>query len=139
VHELSNYNVAVLAPTFPSDSASAAARRLRRSYVSRWTQLVRDAQSAGVLAREPDPRLLRDLIFGALNAVSLAGRPSGDTADALRALLGLARINEATNKPDSFKASIGCPGFETKSRSRISLRNSGRARRPLPEATGELG
>jgi TetR/AcrR family transcriptional regulator, cholesterol catabolism regulator len=91
VHELSNYTVAVLAPTFPSDSAGTTARKLRRSYVSRWTQLVGDAQSAGVLAREPDPRLLRDLIFGALNAVSLAGRPSGDTADALRALLGLAQ------------------------------------------------
>ena len=90
VHELSNYTVAVLAPTFPSDSAGAAARKLRRTYVSRWTQLVTDAQSAGILARDPDPRLLRDLIFGALNAVSLAGRPSDDTADALQALLGLA-------------------------------------------------
>jgi len=89
VHELSNYTVAVLAPTFPNDSAGAAARKLRRTYVSRWTQLVTDAQKAGVLAREPDPRLLRDLIFGALNAVSLAGRPSDDIADALRALLGL--------------------------------------------------
>jgi TetR/AcrR family transcriptional regulator, cholesterol catabolism regulator len=98
VHELSNYTVAVLAPTFPSDSAGTAARKLRRSYVSRWTQLVRDAQSAGVLAREPDPRLLRDLIFGALNAVSLAGRPSGDTADALRALLGLAQHQGSDNQ-----------------------------------------
>ena len=90
VHELSNYTVAVLAPTFPSDSAGTAARKLRRSYVSRWTELVRDAQSAGILAPQPDARLLRDLIFGALNAVSLAGRPSDDTADALQALLGLA-------------------------------------------------
>jgi AcrR family transcriptional regulator len=90
VHELSNYTVAVLAPSFPSDSAGTAARKLRRSYVSRWTQLVRDAQSAGVLAPQPEARLLRDLIFGALNAVSLAGRPSDDTANALQALLGLA-------------------------------------------------
>lgn len=70
--------------------AGTAARKLRRSYVSRWTELVRDAQSAGILAPQPDARLLRDLIFGALNAVSLAGRPSDDTADALQALLGLA-------------------------------------------------
>ena len=90
VHELSNYTVAVLAPSFPGDSAGTAARKLRRSYVSRWTQLVRDAQSAGVLAPQPEARLLRDLIFGALNAVSLAGRPSDDTANALQALLGLA-------------------------------------------------
>jgi AcrR family transcriptional regulator len=91
VHELSNYTVAVLASSFPNDSAGAVVRKLRRTYVSRWTQLVTDAQSAGVLAREPDPRLLRDLIFGALNAVSLAGRPSNDVADALQALLGLAQ------------------------------------------------
>jgi AcrR family transcriptional regulator len=91
VHELSNYTVAVLGPSFPSDAAGAAARKLRRTYVSRWTQLVTDAQAAGVLARDPDPRLLRDLILGALNAVSLAGQPSDDIADALQALLGLAQ------------------------------------------------
>ena len=90
VHELSNYTVAVLGPSFPNDSAGAAARKLRRTYVSRWTQLVIDAQSAGVLAPEPDPRLLRDLILGALNAVSLAGQPSDNVADALQALLRLA-------------------------------------------------
>jgi hypothetical protein len=90
VHELSNYTVAVLGPSFPSDAAGATARKLRRTYVSRWTRLVIDAQGAGVLAREPDPRLLRDLILGALNAVSLAGQPSDDVANALRALLGIA-------------------------------------------------
>jgi hypothetical protein len=95
VHELSNYTVAVLAPNFPSDSAGTAARKLRRSYVSRWTELVRDAQSAGVLAPQPDARLLRDLIFGALNAVSLAGRPSDDTADALQALLGFTKTRRS--------------------------------------------
>ena len=95
VHELSNYTVAVLAPSFPSDSAGAAARKLRRSYVSRWTELVRNAQSAGVLAPQPDARLLRDLIFGALNAVGLAGRPSDDTADALQALLGFAKARRS--------------------------------------------
>lgn len=87
VHELSNYTVAVLGPSFPKDAAGAAARKLRRTYVLRWTQIVADAQSAGVLADGPDPRLLRDLILGALNAVSLAGRPSGDIAAALQALL----------------------------------------------------
>jgi TetR/AcrR family transcriptional regulator, cholesterol catabolism regulator len=90
VHELSNYTVAVLGPSFPNDAAGANARKLRRTYVSRWTQLVSDAQTAGVLAREPDPRLLRDLILGALNAVSLAGQPSDDIANALQALLGIA-------------------------------------------------
>jgi TetR/AcrR family transcriptional regulator, cholesterol catabolism regulator len=90
VHELSNYTVAVLGPSFPRDAAGAVARKLRRTYVSRWTELVTDAQAAGVLAGEPDPRLLRDLILGALNAVSLAGPPAADVAAALWALLGLA-------------------------------------------------
>ena len=89
VHELSNYTVAVLGPSFPKDAAGAAARKLRRTYVLRWTQLVADAQSAGVLAPEQEPRLLRDLILGALNAVSLAGEPSDHIAVALQALLGL--------------------------------------------------
>ena len=90
VHELSNYTVAVLGPPSPMIQRGAAARKLRRTYVSRWTQLVTDAQSAGVLAPKPDARLLRDLILGALNAVSLAGQPSDNVADALQALLGLA-------------------------------------------------
>lgn len=89
VHELSNYTVAVLGPSFPKDAAGAAARKLRRTYVLRWTQIVAEAQSAGVLADGPDPRLLRDLILGALNTVSLAGQPSGDVAAALQALLGI--------------------------------------------------
>ena len=50
-----------------------------------------DAQAAGVLASEPDPRLLRDLILGALNAVSLAGQPAGDVATALQSMLGIKR------------------------------------------------
>ena len=89
VHELSNYTVAVLGPSFPRDAAGAAARKLRRTYVSRWTELVTEAQGAGVLTRDADPRLLRDLILGALNAVSLAGQPSDDVALALQSLLGL--------------------------------------------------
>jgi AcrR family transcriptional regulator len=89
VHELSNYTVAVLGPSFPRDAAGATARKLRRTYVLRWTQLVTEAQEAGVLTRDADPRLLRDLILGALNAVSLAGRPAEDVALALQSLLGL--------------------------------------------------
>jgi AcrR family transcriptional regulator len=89
VHELSNYTVAVLGPSFPRDAAGAVARKLRRTYVSRWTELVTEAQGEGVLTRDADPRLLRDLILGALNAVSLAGQPSDDVALALQSLLGL--------------------------------------------------
>jgi AcrR family transcriptional regulator len=90
VRELNDYTRVVLAPIAVGDGAAAATfRRLRRSYLHRWTDLVAEAQRAGVLSAEPDPRLLRDLLFGALNAVSLAGRPPEQTEAALAALLGL--------------------------------------------------
>lgn len=89
VHELTDYTIAVLGPALPGESAGSAYRKLRRTYVARWTELVTEAQQAGVLVKGPDPRLLRDLIFGALNAVSLAGGPSNVIAAALQALLGL--------------------------------------------------
>lgn len=90
VRELNDYTRVVLAPTAVGDGTTAATfRRLRRSYLRRWTALVAEAQRAGVLAAEPDPRLLRDLLFGAVNAVSLAGRAPEETTAALAALLGL--------------------------------------------------
>lgn len=91
VHELPDYTVAVLSPTFRKDTTGAAARKLQRAYISRWSEIVKDAQGAGVLPRAPDPHLLRDLVFGALNTVTLVGRPAGEITDALEALIGLRR------------------------------------------------
>jgi TetR/AcrR family transcriptional regulator, cholesterol catabolism regulator len=93
VHELPDYTLAVLAPAFPGDDGPAAPafQALRRGYVERWTRLVADAQRAGVLAEGHQPRLLRDLIFGALNAVGLGGRSPDEAAAALEALIGLDR------------------------------------------------
>lgn len=91
VQNLSDYAVAVLGLSFPKEAAGDRARKLRRAYVGRWMQLVRDAQKDRVLADGHDPRLLRDLIFGALNAVSLAGGPASATAAALEGLLFLER------------------------------------------------
>lgn len=91
VAELRAYTVAVLAPEL--DSAEIAGedfRALRRDYLDRWTGLVTDAQREGALPADLDPRLTRDLLFGAVNAVGLAGRPPGQITAAVYALLGLA-------------------------------------------------
>jgi AcrR family transcriptional regulator len=93
VRELRDYTVAVLMPS--NDAEGETARKLRRTYVSQWTRLIADAQDGGVLPAGFDPRLLRDLIFGALNAVTLAGRPSEDVVDALQGLLGIGTGKES--------------------------------------------
>ena len=90
VRELSDYTRVVLAPLAVGDGAAATTfHRLRRSYLHRWTAIVTEAQRAGVISAGPDPRLLRDLLIGAVNAVSLADRAPEETAAALDALLGL--------------------------------------------------
>ena len=90
VRELSDYTRVVLAPLAVGDGAAATTfHRLRRSYLLRWTAIVTEAQRARVISAEPDPRLLRDLLIGAVNAVSLADRAPEETAAALDALLGL--------------------------------------------------
>ena len=88
VYVLRDYTIAVLAPSFPHDTAGAIARKLRRTYGLRWTQLITDAQNSRALPSGPSPRLLRDLIFGALNAVGLGRTSPRHAADALIALLG---------------------------------------------------
>ncbi|WP_051341243.1 TetR/AcrR family transcriptional regulator [Pseudonocardia spinosispora] len=88
VHELSDYTLVVLSSATPEGGADAF-RKLRRDYVERWTVIVTDAQAARVLPGDVAPRLVRDLIFGALNAVSLAGTPPGRAAEAVQALLRL--------------------------------------------------
>jgi AcrR family transcriptional regulator len=88
VQEMRDYTVAVLGPSFPTDAAGTAARRLRRRYVSRWVELVTEAQRVGMLAPEPAPGLLCDAILGALNAVGLSGRSPAIVFSALQALIG---------------------------------------------------
>lgn len=90
LEELSDYARVVLAPLFhtagdrmPSYQASL------RIYLVRWTEIISEVQAAGALAPGTDPRSIRDLILGALNAAGLAGRPIADTMDAAESLLGL--------------------------------------------------
>ncbi|MEW5420889.1 TetR/AcrR family transcriptional regulator [Amorphus sp. 3PC139-8] len=93
VRDMRDYTIAVLGPSFPKDAAGANARRLRRDYVARWTELVDAAQREDMLAREPDPELLRDAILGALNAVGLSERSPETVFEALKALIGDRRSN----------------------------------------------
>jgi AcrR family transcriptional regulator len=88
VHELRDYTVAVLAPDFPAVGGDSF-RAMRRVYVERWTELVEQAQQCGALPATVDARLVRDLVFGAINAVGLAGRPAPRVTAAVCALLGL--------------------------------------------------
>lgn len=89
VAELRAYTVVVLAPDVSSADAPDGFRSLRRDYLDRWTGLVAEAQAGGALPARLDPRLTRDLLFGAVNAVGLAGRAPDEIAEAVYALLGL--------------------------------------------------
>lgn len=90
--ELSDYATVVL--TMPEREAGAAVasyRSIKQHYGGQWTELVDDAQRAGVIAAGVEPRLVRDLLFGAMNAVAdgraRPGRSPEDCSDAVRALL----------------------------------------------------
>lgn len=91
LHELSDYARVVLSLTNSPRPTGEPYRRLLERYITQWTQIVSAAQAAGVIASSPDPRLLRDLIFGALNQTLVRvgddGRSIDDVSDALIALL----------------------------------------------------
>jgi AcrR family transcriptional regulator len=96
LHELDDYAAVVLAgDTASAAPAASAFRSLRRRYIARWTDLVTDAQRAGVLPAGVDPRDVRDLLFGAMNSArTRPGWSPERTADALDHLLGLVRGRE---------------------------------------------
>lgn len=91
LHELDDYAVVVLTRRSADELPAAAEfRELRKRYVGRWAELVADAQRAGVLPSGPDPRDVRDLIFGAMNStLGRRGWSPDDTAVTLDRLLGL--------------------------------------------------
>lgn len=88
VRDMRDYTVAVLGSSFPKNAAGAAARQLRQAYVTRWTELVGDAQLAGKIVDGPNPALLREAILGTINALSLSGRSLEEVLEALQALFG---------------------------------------------------
>ena len=72
--ELSDYATVVLKLQAKPDGPGADAyRALMHRYGGRWTTLIADAQRAGAIFAGADPRLVRDLLLGAMNA-TLSGR-----------------------------------------------------------------
>jgi AcrR family transcriptional regulator len=88
LQDLHDYAVVVLASAVDLEGPPAARfRALRRSYVHQWTELIEDAQRAGVVAPGPAARTVRDLLVGALNYAGLSGHPPAETAAAVEALI----------------------------------------------------
>jgi AcrR family transcriptional regulator len=87
--ELRDYATVVLATTTVAGPDAAEFARLRRLYLRRWTGLVREAQDAGALAAGPDPRVVRDLVIGALNGMPRRPGWVAVAASAIAARLGL--------------------------------------------------
>lgn len=88
--ELNDYAAVVLGvrrrPGYPR---SETYESLRRAYIRCWLDLIADAQAATALPAALAPRLVCDLILGALNA-DLGGKySSAVAADAVVALIGL--------------------------------------------------
>lgn len=89
-HDLSDYATVV--------ARSAADRSQRpgdpylpqeRRYGRYWIELLREAQAAGLLPEDHDIRLVRDLLFGAMNAPATGSRHPKEIAGALYALIGI--------------------------------------------------
>jgi AcrR family transcriptional regulator len=88
LHDLRDYAAVVLAPRLALDGPPGTEfRDLRRAYLRQWSELVEQAQRAGVLAAGVPPPVVRDLLLGALNSAGLAGRPVAETAAAAEALI----------------------------------------------------
>jgi AcrR family transcriptional regulator len=91
LHELDDYATIVLARGIADDLPVATEfRELRKRYGGLWAELIADAQRAGVLRADDDPRDVRDLLFGAMNSTVSRRKWSPDAqAGALTRLLGL--------------------------------------------------
>jgi TetR/AcrR family transcriptional regulator, cholesterol catabolism regulator len=90
-HDLSDYATVV--------ARSAADRGQRagdpylpqeRRYGRYWIELLQEAQAAGALPADHDLRLLRDLLFGAMNAPTAGAWRPQEIARALYAMIGIA-------------------------------------------------
>lgn len=94
--ELGDYAAVVLRrEAGPDEPGAPAYRALLHRYGDRWTTLVSDAQGTGVIPAAADPRLVRDLLFGAMNTALPARRRARGAAAAeevaatLKELVGL--------------------------------------------------
>jgi TetR/AcrR family transcriptional regulator, cholesterol catabolism regulator len=91
LHELSDYATVVARSVADRDRRPTDPYLpLERQYARYWIELLEEAQAAGVVPPDQDPRLIRDLLFGAMNATPMRARPPEQIARALAALIGVA-------------------------------------------------
>jgi AcrR family transcriptional regulator len=90
-HDLSDYATVV------ARSAADRSQRTSNPYLPQerrygrfWIDVLREAQAGDVLPADQDVRLLRDLLFGAMNAPSIVDRRPQEIARALCAVIGIA-------------------------------------------------
>ena len=87
--ELSDYAAVVLAVDDTALGADHADyRRGKHEYTQSWLELIQDAQRTGAIAAG-DPRLVRRLLFAAMNCQVPARSSSAEVGDVLLALFGI--------------------------------------------------
>jgi TetR/AcrR family transcriptional regulator, cholesterol catabolism regulator len=89
-HDLSDY-ATIVARSAADRSQRAGDPYLpqERRYGRYWIDLLREAQAAGVIPADHDVRLLRDLLFGAMNAPATGSRGPKEITRALYAIVGI--------------------------------------------------
>jgi AcrR family transcriptional regulator len=90
LHDLSDYAAVVARGVADRDrNADDPYLPHERTYGRYWIELITEAQAAGVLPPTEDSRLLRDLLFGAMNATPMRVRRPEEIARALAAVVGI--------------------------------------------------
>jgi AcrR family transcriptional regulator len=90
LHDLSDYATVVARSVADRDRRSADPYLpLERQYGRYWIELLEEAQAAAVVPPDQDPGLIRDLLFGAMNATPMRARPPEEIVRALAALIGV--------------------------------------------------
>lgn len=98
-HELSSYAAVVIgaADRHPRLGDDGYKRQYRR-YTGLWLELIAGAQAEGALPAGTDPKLLRDLCFGAMNVDPRGRWSAAQTSQALVALLCREDLAEPTTR-----------------------------------------
>lgn len=89
--ELTDYAVVLLSVLRRDADVGGEGEKLRRRYLRFWLELIEAAQKDGHVPAALDPRLVRSLLFGAMNTDLRDRWSSADAATTLCALLRLGR------------------------------------------------
>ena len=93
LRQVSDYASVIAQAVADRGVAATAAPPLERLYAGLWARLLDDARADGALAPGLDPRLVRDLLFGAMNSLTMRTRDPHDVAEAIAVLIGLDGIS----------------------------------------------